>query len=169
VFGIKDTLCGPLLRSGAVLPMEIQTTLLPFRGRIVYDGVSIAASNGTCCISQISRLPVLPLTLVTVPTDYPDCCPYIVQYTRYTRLTLCFTYRKVLGREPARHPWTRVWRGCYGNGCASHKTRTQVRIGPFLNPGTLFSHTRLTLFVHNHSCDEPFPPRTAAFGLRPEL
>ncbi len=81
MFGIKDTLCGPLLRSGAVLPMEIQTTLLPFRGRIVYDGVSIAASNGTCCISQISRLPVLPLTLVTVRTDYPDCCPYIVQYT----------------------------------------------------------------------------------------
>mmetsp|Transcript_8762 Transcript_8762/g.32804 ORF Transcript_8762/g.32804 Transcript_8762/m.32804 type:complete len:182 (+) Transcript_8762:539-1084(+) len=32
----------------------------------------------------------------------------------------------VLGREPARHPWTRVWRGCYGNGCASHKTRTQL-------------------------------------------
>jgi|TARA_B110000305_G_scaffold221367_1_gene264009 hypothetical protein len=26
--------------------------------------------------------------LVTVQTDYGDCCPYIVQYTRYTRLTL---------------------------------------------------------------------------------
>mgnify|MGYP006095706179 CR=1 FL=1 len=23
---------------------------------------------------------VLSLTLVTVQTDYPDCCPYIVQY-----------------------------------------------------------------------------------------
>ena len=27
---------------------------------------------------------LLPLT---VQTDYGDCCPYIVQYTRYTRLT----------------------------------------------------------------------------------
>ena len=34
-----------------------------------------------------SRLHVLSLTLVTVHTDYPDCCPYIVQYTRYTTLT----------------------------------------------------------------------------------
>ena len=35
---------------------------------------------------------------MTVPTDYPDCCPYIVQYivqyTPNTGLTLCFTYRK---------------------------------------------------------------------------
>ena len=26
-----------------------------------------------------------------------------------------------------------------------------VRIGPLPNPGTLFAHTRLTLFVNNHS------------------
>ena len=26
----------------------------------------------------------------------------------------------------------------------------QVRIGPFPNPGTLFAHTRLTLFFYNH-------------------
>jgi hypothetical protein len=25
---------------------------------------------------------------VTVQTDYPDCCPYIVQYTPNTGLTL---------------------------------------------------------------------------------
>jgi hypothetical protein len=36
-----------------------------------------------------SRLPVLP-KLVTVQTDYGDCCPYIVQYTPNTRLTLFF-------------------------------------------------------------------------------
>ena len=41
-------------------------------------------------------LPVLPLTLVTVQTDYGDCCPYIVQYTRYTRLTLSVVHRKNL-------------------------------------------------------------------------
>jgi|TARA_B110001469_G_scaffold41205_1_gene40740 hypothetical protein len=35
-------------------------------------------------LSQIKSLPVLP-KLVTVQTDYGDCCPYIVQYTRYTR------------------------------------------------------------------------------------
>tara|TARA_B110000238_G_scaffold196227_1_gene236634 strand:- start:561 stop:2396 length:1836 start_codon:yes stop_codon:yes gene_type:complete len=33
------------------------------------------------CVSQIRHTVVLPLTLVTVRTDYPDCCPYIVQYT----------------------------------------------------------------------------------------
>ena len=29
----------------------------------------------------------------TVQTDYPDCCPYIVQYTPNTRLTLSFIHR----------------------------------------------------------------------------
>ena len=41
---------------------------------------------------RVARFPnlntVLPLTLVTVRTDYGDCCPYIVQYTPNTRLTL---------------------------------------------------------------------------------
>jgi hypothetical protein len=37
---------------------------------------------------------VLPLTLVTVQTEAGDCCPYIVQYTPNTGLTLCFTYRR---------------------------------------------------------------------------
>ena len=37
---------------------------------------------------------VLPLTLVTVRTDYGDCCPYIVQFTPNTGLTLfVFTIR----------------------------------------------------------------------------
>ena len=38
---------------------------------------------------RVARFPnpvtVLPLTLATVQTDYPDCCPYIVQYTPNTR------------------------------------------------------------------------------------
>ena len=41
---------------------------------------------------RVARFPnpntVLPLTLVTVRTDYGDCCPYVVQYTPNTRLTL---------------------------------------------------------------------------------
>jgi cysteine synthase A len=41
---------------------------------------------------RVARFPnpntALPLTLVTVRTDYGDCCPYIVQYTPNTRLTL---------------------------------------------------------------------------------
>ena len=48
----------------------------------------VSKRQGTALhVSQI-RPTVLPLTLVTVRTDYSDCCPYIVQYTRYTALTL---------------------------------------------------------------------------------
>ena len=41
--------------------------------------VAFPKSATHCFVSQ----------LVTVQTDFGDCCPYIVQYTRYTTLTLC--------------------------------------------------------------------------------
>lgn len=39
VFGIKETVCEPIVRGGGYLPQAVTTTLLPWRGRIVYDGV----------------------------------------------------------------------------------------------------------------------------------
>jgi tRNA A37 methylthiotransferase MiaB len=48
---------------------------------------------------------VLP-KLVTVQTDYPDCCPYIVQYIainstpQHSRLTFSFTHRAVSEVDP---------------------------------------------------------------------
>ena len=39
VFGIKETVCEPIIRGGGYLPQAVTTTLLPWRGRIVYDGV----------------------------------------------------------------------------------------------------------------------------------
>ena len=53
-------------------------------------------------LSQICQHTVLPLTLVTVQTDYGDCCPYIVQYTPNTGLTLSFVRCK-RGRRAVRH------------------------------------------------------------------
>ena len=39
------------------------------------------------CAFPKSRTTILSLTLVTVRTDYGDCCSYIVQYTSNTRPT----------------------------------------------------------------------------------
>jgi len=45
--------------------------------------------EGTCIISQIPP-PCFISQLMTVQTDYSDYCPYIVQYTPNTKLTLSF-------------------------------------------------------------------------------
>jgi hypothetical protein len=46
VLGIRDPVARPLLAMGLGLPRRVHTTLLPFRGRIVYDGIICRAAPG---------------------------------------------------------------------------------------------------------------------------
>jgi hypothetical protein len=66
--------------------------------------ISLMASKGTALgVSQIQAHCFIS-RLVTVRTDYGDCCPYIVQYTPNMGLTLFYNQR----REPK--PNRRRWR-----------------------------------------------------------
>ena len=72
------------------------------RGCLQYNPAKRLSAKGTYWAFPKHHLHVCPYSYqkgrltsaLTVQTDYGDCCPYIVQYTRYTRLTLSFIYRK---------------------------------------------------------------------------
>ena len=77
-------------------------------GRFVLINVYVPAVTssdpveGARCVSQIPP-PCYISQLVTVQTDYGDSCPYIVQYTPSTGLTLSFLYPK--RRRAPRSSW----------------------------------------------------------------
>ena len=54
-------------------------TAITAPGRVRCTAVTLT-STGNCYVRH--KRTVLSLTLVTVQTDYPDCCPYIVQYSK---------------------------------------------------------------------------------------
>ena len=93
-----------------LLPLTLTLTIrqLTKKKQAILDAAAspyaqlFATSSLTKLLVSTGRFPnpthtVVP-KLVTVQTDYPECCPYIVQYTSNTRptngLTLSFTYRK---------------------------------------------------------------------------
>ena len=99
-----------LLKSYAFQPFQNQAAYLRSNFNRL-DVVVVAASLLTLIFNGVGALKALRLLryvlglsqiqahrfisqLVTVRTDYGDCCPYIVQYTPNTGLTLCFTHRK---------------------------------------------------------------------------
>ena len=67
-----------LLRKGAL--EQTRTDLRKVAQYLRVQRPTFDQFEGTYFVFPKSRLPVLPLTLVTVQTEACDCCPYIVQY-----------------------------------------------------------------------------------------
>jgi len=67
----------PTDHSPSLTATSHSTEVLP-TSNVLTTGNSYGVPAGVCQIHH--KRTVLPLTLVTVQTDYPPCCPYIVQY-----------------------------------------------------------------------------------------
>ena len=83
--------CDDLISSKQVRPDEAFPNQAARRFRTLFDCLRCTSARNNCYDYTRHIRTVLP-KLVTVQTDYPDCCPYIVQYSTHadSRLTLFF-------------------------------------------------------------------------------